>query len=542
MITGQLNLKDALDRTHRLHQRRGQGLRAAARRGAGHDRGPAARLAPGREAHPHRRRAGVGQPDRLRAVHCHSAQRQLDKGKGPYFYLAKNESHLEARLWNDAFNLAQDALGIPRGTIRATVLIETIPAAFEMEEILYELREHSAGLNAGPLGLPVQHHQEVPHPGQGVRAARAQRGHHDRAVHARLHRAAGQDLPPARARTRSAAWPRSSRAAATPRSTRRRWPRCATTRPASPATASTAPGSPTPTWCRCARRSSTACSATGPNQLDRQREDVTSPPPDLLAVAKTPGAITEAGLRNNISVALQYLATWLGGNGAVAIFNLMEDAATAEISRSQIWQWIHNDVALDDGPLVTRDLVERLIGEELAKIRASARRRLRRRTVRPGGRAVHRGRAGRQLRRVPDHPGLRADAVTGFPFPGPGTGGTISTGSITGRRRAHGSDASRLWCPGCGTSAARATSSPTRWTCAPTSATGSPRTGAVPALVVLPGGRRAGRGGGPGVRRAGRAVRGPRQRHRPVRRGAAARERRADRDVADARASSRSTR
>ena len=97
----------------------------------------------------------------------HCARRQLDKGKGPYFYLPKMESHLEARLWNDAFNLAQDCLGIPRGTIRATVLIETIPAAFEMEEILYELREHSAGTERGPLGLPVQHHQEVPRPGAG---------------------------------------------------------------------------------------------------------------------------------------------------------------------------------------------------------------------------------------------------------------------------------------------------------------------------------------------------------------------------------------
>jgi len=107
---------------------------------------------------------------------------------------------------------------------------------------------------------------------------------------------------------------------------------------------------------------------TRPNQLARQRPDVTVTAEDLLAFAKTPGGITEAGLRNNISVALQYLAAWLGGTGAVAIFNLMEDAATAEISRSQIWQWIHNDVTLDDGPLVTKDVVERIIDEELAKI------------------------------------------------------------------------------------------------------------------------------------------------------------------------------
>jgi malate synthase len=109
-----------------------------------------------------------------------------------------------------------------------------------------------------------------------------------------------------------------------------------------------------------------------PNQLDRQREEVSVTGADLLAVDKTPGVITEAGLRNDVSVALQYLATWLGGNGAVAIFNLMEDAATAEIARSQVWQWLHNSVTLDDGPLVTRDLVQRIMGEELDKIRASA--------------------------------------------------------------------------------------------------------------------------------------------------------------------------
>jgi malate synthase len=109
-----------------------------------------------------------------------------------------------------------------------------------------------------------------------------------------------------------------------------------------------------------------------PNQLDRLREDVSVTAPDLLAVDKTPGVITEAGLRNDVSVALQYLAAWLGGNGAVAIFNLMEDAATAEIARSQVWQWLHNGVTLDDGPLVTRGLVERIVDEELAKIRENA--------------------------------------------------------------------------------------------------------------------------------------------------------------------------
>jgi malate synthase len=114
-----------------------------------------------------------------------------------------------------------------------------------------------------------------------------------------------------------------------------------------------------------------AALGTRPNQLGRLREEVSVTGPDLLAVTKTSGPITEGGLRNNVSVALQYLANWLGGNGAVAIFNLMEDAATAEISRSQIWQWVHNDITLDDGPLVTRGLVEEIIGEELGKISAA---------------------------------------------------------------------------------------------------------------------------------------------------------------------------
>ena len=126
------------------------------------------------------------------------------------------ESHLEARLWNDVFTHAEDALGIPHGTIRATVLIETIPAAFEMDEILYELREHASGPQRRPLGLPVQHHQVLPRRRPGVRAARPRRGHDDRAVHAGLHRAARAHLPPRTARSRWAAWPRSSRRAATP--------------------------------------------------------------------------------------------------------------------------------------------------------------------------------------------------------------------------------------------------------------------------------------------------------------------------------------
>ena len=196
MITGQLNLKDALDRTIDFTSEEGKSYRLLP------DEELATIVVRPRGWHLDEKHLLVdgqrvsGSLFDFALYFFHCARRQLDQGKGPYFYLAKMESHREARLWNDAFNLAQDFLGIPRGTIRATVLIETIPAAFEMEEILYELREHSAGTERGPLGLPVQHHQEVPVPGPGVRPARAQLGHHDGAVHARLHRTAGEDLPP----------------------------------------------------------------------------------------------------------------------------------------------------------------------------------------------------------------------------------------------------------------------------------------------------------------------------------------------------------
>ena len=302
------------------------------------------------------------------------------------------------------------------------MLIETIPAAFEMEEILYELREHSAGLNAGrwdylfsvikkfrtrgrEFVLPERNSVTMTAPFMRAYTELLVKTCHRRGAHAIGGMAAFiPSRRDAEVNEKAMAKVREDKT----RESRRRLRRLL--------------GRPPRPGRRCARRSSTASWAANPNQIAKQREDVHVTAEDLLAVSKTPGVITEAGLRNNISVALQYLASWLGGNGAVGIFNLMEDAATAEISRSQIWQWIHNDVALDDGVVVTRDLVERLIDEELSKIRAHDRGGLRRRAVRPGGRAVHRGRAGRQLRRLPHHPRLRADALAGFLFPGPGKG------------------------------------------------------------------------------------------------------------------------
>jgi malate synthase len=298
----------------------------------------------------------------------HCARRQLDKGKGPYFYLPKIESRLEARLWNDVFNLAQDLLEIPRGTIRATVLIETIPAAFEMEEILYELRDHSAGLNAGRWDylfsvikkfrargrdflLPERNAITMTAPFMRAYTELLVRTCHKRGAHAIGGMAA---FIPSRhdEEVNKAAFDKV---------------RADKTRESEDGFDGSWVAHPG--MVDICREVFDGVLGDKPNQRDRKREEVSVSASELLAVGKTPGEITEAGLRNNISVGLQYIATWLGGNGAVGIFNLMEDAATAEISRSQIWQWLHNDVELADGPKVTADLVERLIDEELGKIR-----------------------------------------------------------------------------------------------------------------------------------------------------------------------------
>jgi len=299
----------------------------------------------------------------------HGARRQIAKGKGPYYYLPKIESHLEARLWNDAFTLAQDALGIPRGTIRATVLIETIPAAFEMEEILYELREHSAGLNAGrwdylfsvikkfrdrgaDFVLPERNAITMTAPFMRAYTELLVRTCHKRGAHAIGGMAAF--IPSRRDPEVNKVALEKVRADKTRESN------------------DGFDGSwvAHPDLVPVCREVFDGVLGDRPNQLDRLREDVSVSAADLLNVSATPGEITEAGLRNNIDVALRYLATWLDGAGAVAIHNLMEDAATAEISRSQVWQWIYNGVALKEGEKVTRELVERLMDEELAKIRA----------------------------------------------------------------------------------------------------------------------------------------------------------------------------
>jgi malate synthase len=371
MIIGQLNLKDALDRT----------LDFTSEDGKSYQLRPAHELATivvrPRGWHLDEKHLLVdgqrvsGSLFDFALYFCHCARRQLEAGSGPYFYLAKTESHLEARLWNDAFNLAQDTLGIPRGTIRATVLIETIPAAFEMDEILYELRDHSAGLNAGrwdylfsvikkfrsrgrEFVLPERNSVTMTAPFMRAYTELLVKTCHRRGAHAMGGMAAF--IPSRRDPEVNAV------AMAKVRDDKTR------------ESGDGFDGSwvAHPDLVALCREVFDAALGGRPNQLDRQRDDVSVTAADLLAVAKTPGVITEAGLRNNVSVGLQYLASWLGGNGAVGIFNLMEDAATAEISRSQIWQWLHNDITLDDGPKVTRDLAERIIKEELAAIRENS--------------------------------------------------------------------------------------------------------------------------------------------------------------------------
>jgi malate synthase len=301
----------------------------------------------------------------LYLTHC--ARRQLDRGLGPYYYLPKMESHLEARLWNDVFIHAQGRLGLPTGTIRATVLIETIPAAFEMDEILYELREHSAGLNAGRWDylfsiikkfrsrgadflLPDRNAVTMTAPFMRAYTELLVRTCHRRGAHAIGGMAA---FIPSR---RDAAVNATALAKVTQDKQRE--------------AGDGFDGSwvAHPDLVPVCREVFDGVLGDRPNQRDRTRDDVTVTAADLLNIRATPGEATIDGLRNGISVGLQYLAAWLNGSGAVAVNNLMEDAATAEISRSQIWQWLHNDVTLAGGERVTRELVERLIDEELATL------------------------------------------------------------------------------------------------------------------------------------------------------------------------------
>ncbi|MFI8826152.1 malate synthase A [Streptomyces sp. NPDC053431] len=301
----------------------------------------------------------------------HNAQRLIDLGKGPFFYLPKTESHLEARLWNDIFVFAQDYVGIPQGTVRATVLIETITAAYEMEEILYELRDHAAGLNAGrwdylfsivknfrdggaKFVLPDRNAVTMTAPFMRAYTELLVRTCHKRGAHAiggmaafipsrkdaEVNKVAFEKVKADKDREAGDGFDGSWVAH--------------------------------PDLVPIAMASFDAVLGDKPNQKDRLREDVHVAGPELIDIASLDAHPTYEGLRNAVQVGIRYIEAWLRGLGAVAIFNLMEDAATAEISRSQIWQWINAGVEFEhNGETVraTPELARQVAAEELAAIR-----------------------------------------------------------------------------------------------------------------------------------------------------------------------------
>ena len=300
----------------------------------------------------------------------HNAKEQLARGAGPYFYLPKMESHLEARLWNDIFIATQEALGLPRGTIKATVLIETILAAFEMDEILYELREHSAGLNAGrwdyifscikkfkldkDFCLADRPKVTMTSPFMRAYALLLLKTCHKRGAPAIGGMAALIPIKNDPEKNETAmAGVRNDKARDATDGYDGGWVAH-------------------PGLVELAMTEFTRVLGDKPNQIDKQRDDVEVTAAQLLDF-KPEAPITEAGLRYNINVGIHYLGAWLAGNGCVPIHNLMEDAATAEISRSQVWQWIRSPKGvLDDGRKVTAEMVRAMIPEELANAKEAA--------------------------------------------------------------------------------------------------------------------------------------------------------------------------
>ena len=362
VVDGQLNLRDAVRRTITFTSPEGKGYRL-------NEKTAVLMMRP-RGWHldeKHFRVDGEAIPGGLfdfGLYFFHNAQELLARGSGPYFYLPKMESHLEARLWNDVFELAQNELGIPQGSIRATVLIETILAAFETDEILYELRDHSAGLNCGrwdyifsfikkfrnkpDFVLPDRALVTMTAPMMRAYSLLVIKNCHRRGVHAMGGMAAQIPI-----KTN----PEANEAALNNvRADKLR----------------EAQDGHDGTWVAHPGLVSTAMDIFDefmpqPNQIDKPRDDVQVSADDLLQVPA--GAITEPGVRWNIKVGIQYVEAWLGGNGCVPLYNLMEDAATAEISRTQIWQWLHHQAALDDGRKFTSALYDQFLSEELAAIR-----------------------------------------------------------------------------------------------------------------------------------------------------------------------------
>ncbi len=298
----------------------------------------------------------------------HNARELLARGSGPYFYLPKLESHREARLWNEVFVVAQEMLGVPRGSIRATVLIETLPAAFEMEEILYELREHAAGLNAGRWDylfsfiktfrerpdkvLPDRAQLTMTVPFMRAYSERLVQVCHKRGAHAIGGMAAF--IPSRRDAEVNA------RALAKVREDKER----------ESAAGFDGTWVAHPDLVPVAQAVFDGVLGSHPHQKDRLRDDVATTAPQLIDADVPGGAITDAGIRTNVEVAILYIEAWLRGFGAVAIHNLMEDAATAEISRTQLWQWIRHEAPIDAGGRMSRDFYLRIRKEVLEQLLA----------------------------------------------------------------------------------------------------------------------------------------------------------------------------
>jgi malate synthase len=364
MIEGQINLRDAVRRTISFRSPEGKNYSLG--------KNPATLLVRPRGWHlmeNHMRVDGApvsGAIFDFGLYFFHNAREAQARGTGPYFYLPKMESHLEARLWNDIFVAAQQKLGLPQGTIKTTVLIETVLAAFEMDEILFELREHCVGLNIGrwdyifscikkfrsnrDFCLADRSQVTMTAPFMRAYALLLIKTCHKRKAFAMGGMAAQIPIKgDAAANEAALAKVRADKE-------REASDGCDGTWVAHPGLVGIA-------------KEVFDRHMPGPNQVDRQRPDVSVSARDLLDF-KPEAPITEAGLRNNISVGIQYIGAWLAGNGCVPVYNLMEDAATAEISRSQIWQWMRSPKGmLDDGRKITREMFRKMLPEELARVR-----------------------------------------------------------------------------------------------------------------------------------------------------------------------------
>ena len=367
MVTGQVNLRDSIDRTIQYEGSDGRHYELA-------DEVATLLVRPRGWHLPERHVLIDGEPISaslfdfgLFFFHC--AVRLLDAGSGPYLYLPKLESHLEARLWNDVFAFAEDAAGIDRGSIKATVLIETLPAAFEMDEILYELRDHSAGLNAGRWDyifssikcFADRPQMVLPDRGDVTMTVPFMKAYTE-LLAATCHRRGAHAIGGMAAFIPSRQDPEMNEEA---------FEGVRTDKQREVSQGYDGSWVAHPDLVPVAREVFERGLDGAPNQLGRQPDEVQVTAAELQDLAATPGSITDEGLRVNVNVGFQYLSFWLTGRGAAAINNLMEDAATAEISRTQIWQWVRHGVALQDGRTVTPELVRQVLDEEMAKIRKS---------------------------------------------------------------------------------------------------------------------------------------------------------------------------